>query len=297
MNTDSLKQPQARFALVNGRIILPNSIENGKAVIVEEDKVSAIANVGDIGSDIQVIDVGGRWISPGLVDIHTHGAVRHNFNEPTAGAYTAICHENARHGVTSLLATLVPAPIDDLVGSLIFCRQWMNAPNEGACVMGVHVEGPYVNLQQKGALDPDSLRLPNDGTADLLLEHHAVIKIMTLAPELPGATELVSRLSKLGIVPSAGHSVAKDADVLSAMKNGLRHVTHIWSAMSTTVREGPWRKPGLLEAALTFDDLTVEMISDNKHLPQTLMKLAYKSIGAERLVLSPMHPAERIARR
>src|SRR5574342_712963 len=99
MNTNSAEQLQARFALVNGPIILPNSIESGKAVIVEEGKIVAIANVGDIGSDIRVIDVGGRWVAPGLVDIHTHGAVRHTFNEPTAEAYTAICQENARHGV------------------------------------------------------------------------------------------------------------------------------------------------------------------------------------------------------
>jgi N-acetylglucosamine-6-phosphate deacetylase len=282
-NTGSIRQPQARLALVNGRMILPNLVETGRAVVVEEGKISAIANPGDLGSDIQVIDAGGRWICPGLIDIHSHGAVRHTFNEPNAEAYAAICEENARHGVTSMLATLVPAPIDDLVRSLHFCRQWMSVQNSGARVIGVHVEGPYVNPEQKGALDPHSLRRPDDGTPEVLLEHHTVIKIMTLAPELPGAPRLIARLDKLGIVPSAGHSSARDTDILIAMENGLRHVTHIWSAMSTTVREGPWRKPGLLEAALTFDGLTVEMISDDRHLPSTLMKLAYKAIGADRL--------------
>jgi len=94
---------------------------------------------------------------------------------------------------------------------------------------------------------------------------------------------LIARLVKLGIVAAAGHSSAKDEHVLAAVQVGLHHVTHIWSAMSSTIREGPWRKPGLLESALLFDDLTVEMIADNKHLPATLMKLAYKCIGADRL--------------
>lgn len=278
-----MEPSHSRFALVNGRIILPELVVGGKAVVIDSGKIVSIADPGALGSDVMTIDVGGRWISPGLVDIHTHGAVRHTFNEPSVEAYDAICKENARHGVTSLLATLVPAPIADMVRALDFCRQWMSAPNPGARVVGVHVEGPYVNPKQKGALDPDSLRIPDDRSPDLLLEHHGVIKIMTLAPELPGVPELIARLHKLGIVPSAGHSMAKDSDMLDAMERGLRHVTHIWSAMSTTIREGPWRKPGLLEAALTFDGLTVEMISDNRHLPPTLMKLAYKAIGADRL--------------
>jgi N-acetylglucosamine-6-phosphate deacetylase len=147
--------------------------------------------------------------------------------------------------------------------------------------LGAHLESPYINVAQKGALDPHNLHLPDDGSSDVLLEHHDALKIFVLAPELPGALQLVSKLNDLGIVPAAGHSSAKDSDIRAAMRAGLRHVTHIWSAMSMVVREGPWRKPGLLESALTFDGLTVEMIADNKHLPPTLMKLAYKCIGAD----------------
>jgi len=106
---------------------------------------------------------------------------------------------------------------------------------------------------------------------------------MTYAPESPEALELTARVARLGIVPTAGHSSARDEDVLVAMEVGLRHAIHIWSEQSTTIREGPWRKPGLLEATLAFDELTAEMIADNKHLPPTLMKLAYKCKGSDRL--------------
>ena len=280
-----LEQPKGRFALTNGRVILPQGIVTGKAVVVEGKKIVGIADADSLGAEVEKIDVGGRYITPGLIDIHTHGALNHTFNEPEAEAFATIAVENVRRGVTSLLATIAAAPIPDLVKCLEFSRQWMHEPHQGSQVLGVHLEGPYFSLAQKGAQDPENIRTPDDGTPDILLEHHDALRIMTYAPELPGALDLTARLARLGIVPAAGHSAAKDEDVLAAMKVGLSHIIHIWSGQSSTIREGPWRKPGLLEATLVFDGLTVEMISDNKHLPPTLMKLAYKCIGADRLCI------------
>jgi N-acetylglucosamine-6-phosphate deacetylase len=272
-----------RFALINGRIVLPQQIVTSHALVVEGRKIIGLAEVDTLGSETEQIDVAGRYISPGLIDIHIHGASGYTFNEPTLEAFAAITQENARRGITSLLATTATAPIPDLVRCLEFSRQWMAEPRQGAQVLGVHVEGPYFAMDQRGAQDPAHIRTPDDGSPDQLLEYHDVIRIMTYAPELPGSLALTDRLAQLGIVAAAGHSSAKDVEVLAAMERGLSHIIHIWSAQSTTIREGPWRKPGLLEASLTFDGLTVEMISDNKHLPPTLMKLAYKCIGPDRL--------------
>jgi len=272
-----------RLALINGRIVLPKTIVEGQAILIEDGRIAAVTDQDTIGSDAHSIDVGGRWITPGLIDIHTHGALGHTFNEPAATAFETICAENARHGVTSLCATLAPAPLPDLMQCFEFIRAWRHSGKSGAHVLGTYLESPYTSPAQKGALDPRYLRSPDDGSADELLEYADVLHIFMLAPELPGAIELVDKLNRLGIVPAAGHSSAHDTHVRAALAHGLRHVTHIWSAMSSVVREGPWRKPGLLEAALVFDDLTVEMIADNKHLPPTLMKLAYKCIGPDRL--------------
>lgn len=272
-----------RIALVNGRIVLPDAVTQDKAIVVEGEKILALVSEGALDSHIEKIDVGGRFITPGLIDLHTHGALGHTFNEPTADAFGTICTENAQRGVTTLVATLATAPLADLVACLNFAREWMRAPRAGARVLGVYLESPYINPAQKGALDPTNLRTPDDGSVDVLLEHSDVIKIFALAPELPGALTLVAKLAQRGIVPAVGHSSAYDEHVFAAMRVGLRHVTHIWSAMSMTIREGPWRKPGIVETALVDDHLTVEMICDNKHLPPTLMKLAYKCIGADRL--------------
>jgi N-acetylglucosamine-6-phosphate deacetylase len=274
---------EQRLALTNGRIVLPDALVADRVLVIEHGKIVAITNRDAIGSDTHLTDVGGRLIAPGLIDIHTHGALNHTFNEPTAEAFETICAENARHGVTSLCAAIAPAPLPDLIQCFEFIRTWQHRGETGAHVLGAYLESPYTSPAQKGALDPRYLRLPDDGSVDDLLAYHDVLRVFMLAPELPGAIELVDKINRLGIVPAAGHSSAHDTHILAVMEYGLRHVTHIWSAMSMVVREGPWRKPGLLEAALTFDGLTVEMIADNKHLPPTLMKLAYNCIGPDRL--------------
>ena len=283
MSTMIPDQAGKPFALVNGRIALPGKIIEGKSLIIEDATIAAIVSTGEVAAELAQVDVDKRLIAPGLIDIHIHGAIGHTFNEANAEAFGTVTQENARRGVTSLLATPSTAPIPDLVACLEFSRQWMSENQTGAQVLGVHLEGPYFSLPQAGAQDPANIRNPIDGTVDRLLEHHDVIRMVSYAPELPGALELTDRLVALGIVPAAGHSSAKEDEVTAAIERGLRHIIHIWSAQSTTIREGPWRKPGLLEVSLASDDLTVEMISDNKHLPPTLMKLAYKCIGPDRL--------------
>lgn len=281
--TDTMvsQAPNQRTALINGRIVLPDAIVDDQALVIEQGKIVAITR--DAIGDANPIDVGGRWITPGLIDLHTHGARGYTFNDPTPTAYATICAENAKHGVTSLCATLAPAPLPDLKQCFEFMRTWQKSGKAGANILGAYLESPYTNLAQKGALDPSCLRSPDDGSAEELLDYADVLRVFMLAPELPGAIELTEKINRAGIVPAAGHSSAHDTHVRAAMEHGLRHVTHIWSAMSMVVRDGPWRKPGLLEAALTFDGLTVEMIADNKHLPPTLMKLAYKCLGPDRL--------------
>jgi N-acetylglucosamine-6-phosphate deacetylase len=272
------------IALTNGRIVLPDRVVTGRALLVAGGVISGLIPADELGDDVQVLDVGGRVIAPGLVDIHTHGAVDHTFNEPAAAAYEAITVENARHGVTSLLATLAAvAPIAELCACLDFCRNWMAQPHDGAQVLGAHLESPFIDPAQAGGVNRKGLRTPADGSAEPLLAYGDVLRIFVLAPELPGALDLVAALVERGIMPAAGHSSARESDVAAAVARGLRHITHIWSAQSSTIRVGPWRKPGLLEASLVFDGLMVEMIADNRHLPPTLMRLAYKCIGPDRL--------------
>lgn len=272
-----------RYAIVNGRLVLPDQVVTGQALIVARDRIEVLVPASTVDPAVPQVDAGGRLVTPGLVDIHIHGAQGHSFNEPTVAAFTTITQTAAANGVTSLLATTATDDIENLVSSLALVERWMAEAHGGAQILGAHVEGPYFNRAQAGAQDPAQIRTPDDGSPELLLWHARVIRIMTYAPELPGTLPLTQRLVAAGIVAAAGHSAAREEDLQPHLAAGLSHMIHLWSGQSTTVREGPWRKPGLLEVALTDDRLTGEIIADGKHLPPTLMKLAYRCLGPDRL--------------
>jgi N-acetylglucosamine-6-phosphate deacetylase len=263
--------------------VLPGEVVSGKALVIEGNRITGVRHAADLSTDVEIVQVDGRLITPGLLDIHIHGALGRSFNEPQPDAFAAIVTHAASCGIASLLATIATASIPDLVRCLECARDWIDGTQSGAQVLGVHLEGPYFSQVQRGAQDPAHIRLPDDGSPEALLAYHRILRIMSFAPELPGALNLASRLAAFGVVPAAGHSSASDEEVRLAMQRGLRHCIHIWSGQSSTTRRGPWRVPGLLEATLVFEGLTAEMIADNRHLPPTLMRLAYNCLGPDRL--------------
>jgi N-acetylglucosamine-6-phosphate deacetylase len=277
--------PFERLALVNGLIVGPDRAHEGKALLISGGAIEGVASPGDLGSDIATFDASGCTITPGLVDIHTHGAVGRSFLDGDDAAFSAITAAQARRGVTALLATTSTAPMADIVRCLARTREWMAKAHDGSLVLGAHVEGPYFAPEQAGAQDPAHLRSPDDGTVNELLEFADAMRIVSFAPELAGALELAARLASLGIVAAAGHSNAEDRDLEAAASAGVTHVIHLWSGQSTTVRKGPWRHPGMLEATLASDGLSGELIADGKHLPATLLRLAYRCLGPDKLCL------------
>ncbi len=279
------KPVQHPTAITNGRLVLPHALVTDRSLLVKDGKILGFSAPDQVGAEFERVDAGGRYVTPGLIDIHTHGALGHSFNEPDEAAWEIITAENLRRGVTSLLATLGAAPMEELVACLALAREWKKKLHAGSQVLGVHSEGPFLSMGQKGAQNPLGIQSLEDGAMEKLLAYSDVLTILTYAPEIPGALELTDRLRELGIVAAAGHSSAYDSDLLAAYEHGLRHTVHIWSSQSSVIRDGPWRKPGLLEATLTMDGLTAEMISDNRHLPPTLMKLAYRCKGADMLCI------------
>jgi N-acetylglucosamine-6-phosphate deacetylase len=232
------------------------------------------------------LDAHGMYLSPGFIDIHVHGGAGADFSDGTLEAFETITQFYPRRGVTALQVTPAALPLEDTVRVLEVTRQWLQEGSRpGSRILGVHLEGPFLNIEQSGAQPPDNVGAPVPAHVERLLGFDDVITEMTLAPELPGAIDLIRELKRRGILVAAGHSQAREEHVVAAIEAGLSHTSHIYSSMSTVVRDGPWRVPGLLETTLVYDELTTEMIADGRHLPPTLMRLVYKCKGPDRLSL------------
>ena len=277
--------PEARLALLGGRLVLPAGVVDGQALLLRGGSIEAVAAEAELGEAVPRVDLGGAYVTPGLIDLHTHGALQASFLDGSDEAFARILEEQARHGVSGVLATTSTAPMAAILAALERTRAWLSGDRPGARLLGAHVEGPYFAAAQAGAQDLTHLRNPDDGSVDELLAFADAIRLISFAPELPGAIELTRRAVALGIVAAAGHSEATDVELAECQAWGMRHVIHLWSGQSTTRRDGPWRRPGLLEATLASDGLSAELIADGKHLPPTLLRLAWRALGPNRACL------------
>jgi N-acetylglucosamine-6-phosphate deacetylase len=278
-----------REALVGADIVMELEVIRAHAVLVRDGLIEAVVPEAQIPSTVSRRDVGPGLLTPGFIDIHTHGAGGDGFSDGDGDAYRRALGTLLRAGVTTVLPTLVSASLDSLEASLDTLAAVRGATDLPR-IPGAHLEGPYFSPTQCGAQDPTALRRPDDGSVDRLLERSASIRMISFAPELSGAVELTERLVEADIVAAAGHTDGWDEHLHACQRAGLSHVIHIFSGQSTTVRSGPWRRPGMLEATLASTGLTVEMIADGRHLPETLMQLAYRCLAGRLLLVSDSTP-------
>jgi len=264
----------------HARLIFPDAIRAGLDVIVHEGKITELREAGHVGKK-DIVDLGGNYLAPGFVDLHVHGAKGRDTMEATAEAFRAICDYHASGGTTSLLLTTATAP----TSAIVKVAKKVRASNLIKQIAGMHVEGPFISRAKPGAQRVTSIRKPTHKAYAPLLEHADVIKRMTLAPELPGAIELIDELRKNNIDPSGGHSDAWEDDARTAFEHGMRSVTHTFNCMSSARRRGIDRVAGLLEFALSERDIICELIADGHHVSPTLMKMLYQAKGARGICL------------
>jgi N-acetylglucosamine-6-phosphate deacetylase len=256
----------------NARLILPDGIRDGLEVVVEGGKIVEIREQ----SSADATDLRGSYLAPGFIDLHIHGALGRDTMEATPEAFRAICDYHATGGTTSLLLTTATAAVSEIVHVFEAVRR---ARGDLAQIAGVHVEGPFISKPRAGAQRAEFIRDPELHLVDQLLPFADVIKIMTVAPELPGALALIDRLRLNKIIVSGGHSDATDVEARAAAEHGMRHVTHTFNAMSSARRQGIYREAGLLEFALGEPDIICELIADGHHVGPTLMKMLYRAKG------------------
>jgi N-acetylglucosamine-6-phosphate deacetylase len=256
----------------NARLIFPDGIRDGLELVVEDGKIAEIR----VRSAAESIDLDGNYLAPGFIDLHIHGALGRDTMEASLEAFRTICDYHASGGTTSLLLTTVTAPIPKIIDVL---RAVRDAARPIKQIAGVHVEGPFISRTRRGAQREEFIRDPDGESVDQLLEFAAVIKRVTLAPELPGALDLIDQLRKRNIAISGGHSDAWDEEARAGFIHGLRHVTHTFNGMSSARRRGVYRVAGLLEFALSEPEIMCELIADGHHVSTTLMKMLYRAKG------------------
>ena len=269
--------------IINAEILLPSSRKKA-IVVVDDHKIVGIHDRLDIPDGMNVIDAKGLYLSPGFIDIHVHGGGGFGVMSCDAEQITKMCSAHAQYGTTSILPTTLAAPIPRLVEAIDAVKSAQSKCKD-CNILGIHLEGPFLSKNQKGAQSEDNILVPSQCDYSGLLDYWEGIKIMGAAPEIDGGMELGRQLQKRNILASVAHSDATDDDMVNAAKNGYSDITHIYSGCSSVIRRNGYRIAGIVEAGLLRDEFSVQVIADLKHLPITLLQLIYKCKGADKISL------------
>lgn len=271
--------------IFNGNIITPQGMVKDGTIVVRDGIITEIGTKNPDVPGAQEIDAGGKYISPGFIDMHVHGGGGFDFMDNTVEAFLGVAQTHAIYGTTALMPTTLSCEKQDLLDTLSIYEIANRQNTSGASFIGLHIEGPYFNVKQKGAQDERYIRNPDPAEYKELVESVNFIKRWSAAPELTGALAFGSYLRSKNILPAIAHTDAIYEEVIQAYENGFTHATHFYSCMSGVSRRNAYRYAGVVESAYLIDDMTVEIIADGSHLPAPLLKLVYKIKGPERTAL------------
>lgn len=252
-------------------------ITGGKIIEVSEANIEV--------DDAIEIDAKGNYVTPGFIDIHVHGGAGHDFMDGTEEAFLKIAELHAQYGTTSMLPTTLSATKNELLKTLASYETAHQKNVKGSQFLGMHLEGPYFAMSQRGAQDPRFIRDPDPTEYEEILSKFSIVKRWSAAPELKGAMEFGRYLRSKNVLAAVAHTDAIYEDVVIAFENGYTLATHLYSAMSGVTRKNAFRYAGVIESAYILDGMDVEIIADGVHLPAPLLKLVYKIKGADRTAL------------
>jgi len=261
----------------NGQVVVADQVWRGAEIVVTGDRIASIRPLDAAAGD--AIDLNGGWIMPGFIDTQVNGGGGVLFNDETnVDGVAAIAAAHARYGTTALLPTLISDTPDRIALALDAVDDAIAAGVPG--VVGVHIEGPWLNVARKGIHDPGRFRLLDDAMVELLARPRRGVVMVTLAPELARIDD-IRRLAAAGVRVSAGHTEAPYDTALAAFDAGLSGVTHLFNAMPAMVQ----RTPGLVGAALDDPRPWCGLIVDGVHVAPAVLRIAVKARGIERMML------------
>lgn len=287
--------------IYNGKVISPLRVIDQATVIIKNGKIDGVYQ-----QDIEVpgaisIDANGGYVSPGFIDIHIHGGGGADFMDGQVEAFLKVAETHVQFGTTAMVATTLTSDKEHLLNTLNIYEEAKQKNKKGALFLGLHIEGPYFSMNQRGAQDPRFIRDPDPAEYLEILNASKSIVRWSAAPEKEGAIEFGRCLRKHGVIPSIAHTDAIYEEVVEAFENGYTLATHLYSAMSGVTRKNAFRYAGVIESAFIIDEMDVEIIADGVHLPAPLLKLVYKIKGPDKIALitdamrgAAMHPGPSI---
>ncbi|KAA8482860.1 N-acetylglucosamine-6-phosphate deacetylase [Arcticibacter tournemirensis] len=274
-----------KIKIFNGKIITPDRLIEGGSMVIAEGRILEVSERNIDAEDALQIDAAGKYISPGFIDIHVHGGGGHDFMDNTTDAFLSIAKTHAQYGTTAMTPTTLSCDKKDLLKTLELYKTAGEQNKEGAQFLGMHIEGPYFSMKQKGAQDARYIREPDPEEYKEIISQNPFVSRWSAAPELKGAVDFGRYLKSKGILAAIAHTDAVYEEVLEAYESGYTHATHFYSCMSGVSRRNAFRYAGVIESAYLIDDMSVEIIADGIHLPPPLLKLVYKIKGAGRTAL------------
>ena len=266
-------------AIINGKIVLPDRIVED-AVLLFDAKIEGIVPANELPAAAETIDAAGKYVIPGLIDMHIHGYLGEDASDGSFDGIRTMAEGVAKNGVTSFLPTTMTVSYDELRAAFAQIRKGVEESKydtwQGAQILGVNAEGPFINPSKKGAQAGENIR---PGDADFLKEYLDIIRVFTIAPEMPGNMDCIREMAGKCLI-SMGHTNATFDEAKAGIEAGVDHVTHLFNAQTALMH----RDPGVVGAALTDDRVSTELIADAFHVNANLFPLVAKMKG-DKLVL------------
>lgn len=269
-----------RIAIRGGRVITPLRVWERADVLVEDGKIASVGpDLGEAGSD-ETIEAEGRIVAPGYIDVHMHGSAGHDIMDATREAVAGMARFFAARGVTGFCPTTLTAPTDAIMAAVSVVHDCQQHPVEGAQPLGVHLEGPYLKADKKGAQPEGHIRKP---AAEEYREFFSLgnIRLLTLAPEIEGNKELIAFARGRGAAVAVGHSDASYEELVEAVKLGVNHATHTFNRMGGIHH----RAPGTVGGVLLLDEIYAQLIPDGVHLHPAIVDMIVRLKGPGKALL------------
>ena len=260
--------------IINGKIFTPQGWLDEGSVLMRDNKILEVTNCDLALIGANLIDAKGMYIVPGFVCMHAHGGGGHDFTECTEEAFRTAVKAHQRHGATSIFPTLSSSPFSEIRKAVSICEKLMK--EEDSPVLGLHVEGPYLNPKMAGGQFSGKVKNPDKEEYTSLLDETNCIKRWDSSPELPGALEFAGYLRSKGIVAAISHTEAEYDGIKAAYEAGYTHAAHFYNAMPGFHKRREYKYEGTVESVYLTDGMTIELIADGIHLPSTILRLAYK---------------------